>query len=131
MKRVILSIPEGTTLESLTVEQQVAIRSVFGQFSLPMPGTIPFNLRVLCDAVTADNFDPSVMPGLGIDWPVVGLWQWDGANAPVELQALDSGTLLAHLPDVVTYNEAGEIVSTLPPTLHVPHIWAGWPAVEV
>ena len=42
MKRVILKVPAGLTLDQLTQEQQDAIASVFAQYALPMPGTIEY-----------------------------------------------------------------------------------------
>src|SRR5690606_3758213 len=86
MKRAILRLPQGLRFDDLQPEQQAAIMQVFAQFTLPMPGTIAADGYELVDGVTGDNFDPSVMPGLGMDWPVVGLWQWDGRGDLVEAQ---------------------------------------------
>lgn len=132
MKRAILRLPAGTRFDDLQPEQQAAINSVFAQFVLPMPGTIPAEGYELVDGVTGDNFDPSVMPGLGMDWPIVGLWQWDGTGPLVEIEPYDTEAMLAHLPPVVTYDEDGEPVSSLPQTNpSPPHNWAGWPAVPI
>lgn len=128
MKRVILSIPTGTTLDTLTIEQRLAIESVFGQFAMPMPGTVEYMGRVLCDATIWDNFDPAVMPGLGFDWSVVGLWQWDGvAPAVTALADFDSTTFYNHLPPRQELDAEGNVTATMPPELHEPHRWAGWP----
>lgn len=131
MKRAILRLPAGTRFELLSPEQQAAINSVFAQFTLPMPGTIPAEGYELVDGVTGDNFDPAVMPDLGMNWPIVGLWQWDGKGALVALEPFDSAAMLAHLPPIVTYDGEGEPVSSLPqhdPT--PPHSWAGWPSIH-
>lgn len=113
MKRVLLLVPEGLTFDMLSEEQQAAINSVFGQYANPMPATIPANGMQIVDAVTADNFDPDVMPQYGIDWPVIGLFQWDGkAEEITTVQVLDTETYGKHMPDGV----AAEC-----------HRWAGWP----
>ena len=67
--RVLLRMNEGTTFESLTLEQQEAIASVLGQYRLPMPGTNPALGKVICDCLAASNFDPATMPGLGLNSP--------------------------------------------------------------
>lgn len=113
MKRVLLLVPEGLTFDILSVEQQAAINSVFGQYANPMPSTIPANGMQVVDAVTADNFDPAVMPEYGIDWPVIGMWQWDGkAETTTEIQKLDTDLFSSHSID-------GIITEC--------HRWAGWP----
>jgi len=156
MKRLILTCPTGLTLDQLTQEQQAAIQSVFAQFSLPMPGTISFGdstytitrpdpqstfeaplpdvievftgLSIL-DAITADNFNPDVLVPLGLPFTILGMWQWDGSSdALIELQPLDAG-FINYLPDVITYDGEGNVVSTTAPTLHIPHGWCGWPEV--
>ena len=113
MKRVLLLVPEGLTFDMLSPEQQEAINSVFGQYANPMPATIPANGMQIVDAVTADNFDPLVMPEYGIDWPVIGLFQWDGkAEETTVIQELDTETYAEHMPD-------GVVTEC--------HRWAGWP----
>lgn len=107
--RVILRIPTALTFEVLSPEQQAAIQSVFGQFVMPMPGTIEAGGWKLCDAVTGDNFDPARMSLYGFNWPILGMWDDSGlVHAP-----FDAATFQTHLPD-------GE-------PLHEPHRWAGWP----
>ena len=114
MKRVLLLVPEGLTFDMLSVEQQAAINSVFGQYANPMPSTIPANGMQIVDAVTADNFDPAVMPQYGIDWPVIGLFQWDGKTEQITtVQELDVETYSTHMVDGVAVEC---------------HSWAGWPA---
>lgn len=122
--RVILRIPEALAFEALSPEQQEAIRSVFGQFVTPMPGTVPVGGYKLCDAVTGPNFDPERMALYGMDWPVVGLWDDTGlAVAP-----FDAATMLAHLPPTQEYDAEGNPTGEpQPPILHEPHRWAGWP----
>jgi hypothetical protein len=133
MKRVLLLIPEGLTFDMLSIEQQAAINSVFGQYANPMPSTIPANRMQIVDAVTADNFDPAVMPQYGIDWPVIGLFQWDGKSPEITtLQELKLDVYIQHLPNDVTYDENGKEVSSTPTTVHEAHTWAGWPnCIEV
>lgn len=96
-----------------------------------MPGTVPGDGRVLCDAVVGDNFDPAVMPGLGLDWPVLGLWQWSGAGDLVTLQALDPVVLLAHLLPVPMLDGEGNVIGEAPPVAVLPHAWGGWPDVHL
>lgn len=112
-KRVILRIPVTLSFEALTPEQQAAIASVFGQFAMPMPGTISNNGYKLCDAVTAENFQPERMALYNFNWPLVGMWQDDGTT----LVPFDETTFMQHLPAP----EQGDKV------LHEPHKWAGWP----
>ncbi len=126
MKRVILRVPAGLRFADLPEEQQAAIQTVFAQFVLPVPGTIEADGYELVDGLTGDNFDPEVMPGLGMDWPVLGLWQWDGAGDLVALQSLADELFLRHLPPENLLSE-DEVIETQPPTLHEPHRWAGWP----
>jgi hypothetical protein len=123
MKRLILTAPTGLTLDQLTPEQQVAIQSVFAQFTLPMPGTIEFNATVILDAITADNFNPDVLVPLGLPFGILGMWQWDGSSdVLIELQPLDIG-FINYLPDVHTYDNEGNVLTTTAPTLHIPCGW--------
>ncbi len=113
MKRVLLLVPEGLTFDMLSVEQQAAINSVFGQYVNPMPATITHNGMQVVDAVTADNFNPTVMVDFGIDWPIVGIMQWDGASEEVTIiQPLDVELYRQHMPD-------GTVTEC--------HRWSGWP----
>jgi len=129
VKRAILRLPAGTRFDTLTAEQQAAISSVFAQFVLPMPGTTVADGYELVDGLAGDNFDPAVMPGLDMDWPVVGLWQWNGAAGLAALQPLDEAVLLAHLAPVVELDADGNVVGSEPAVLRMPHAWSGWPPV--
>ena len=129
MKRLILTVPTGLTLDQLTPEQQSAIQSVFGQFTLPMPGTIEYNGLVILDAVTADNFNPDVLVPLGLPFTILGMWQWDGVgDVLTELQPLAS-EFINYLPSSVEYDIEGNVVSRSIPLLHIPHGICGWPQV--
>lgn len=108
--RVILRIPIGLDFEALSAMQQEAIRSVFGQFVMPMPGTQNTLLWKLADAVTLDNFKPEQMGLYGLTWPIVGMWDESGTA----LRPFDEAAFREHLP-------AGS-------DLIEPHRWAGWPA---
>lgn len=123
MKRLILTSPTGLSLDQLTPEQQAAIQSVFAQYILPMPGTISYNALSILDAVTSDNFNEESIITLQLPFTIMGVWQWEGnADSPlVELQALDPN-FINYLPD--TTDEDGNPV---PPFLHIPNNWAGWP----
>jgi len=129
MKRLIVSAPESVTIESLTPEQQVALESVIAQWVQPMPGTIPFNGRVLIDTVMGDNFDPTAIGQLELPFEMVGYWEWNGSEVTTLVPADES--LIGYLPNRVTYDEEGEPVNSLPPLKVLPHNWAGWPAVEL
>jgi hypothetical protein len=112
MKRAILKIPEGLELSQLTPEQQAAIASVFAEFVMPMPGTIPYNGHIIIDSITGDNYDPETMPGLELPFELRGLWQWDGISETlIELTPLDD--FACFLP------EGAEV--------YLPHGFAGWP----
>lgn len=131
MKRVIIKVPENTTLEALTQEQQAAIHSVFAQWAMPMPGTKIASESILIDTVVSDNFNPDAISTLGLPFTVMGMWQWSGSGALTEMQALDS-SFINYLPDTHTYDlETFEILTTTPPVLHEPHKWAGWPEIQL
>jgi len=152
MKRLILTSPTGLTVDQLTPEQQAGISSVFAQYIMPMPGTISYGTETytittpdpestteaplpdiitvytglsILDATTPDNFTVEAITALGLPFTVMGMWQWEGnANdALIELQALDP-SFINYLPD--TTDEDGNPV---PPVLHIPNNWAGWPEV--
>lgn len=115
--RTILRIPVGLTFDQLPTELQAAISRIFGQYVMPMPGTVPADGYVLCDAVTLDTYDPESMAQYGINWPTVGLWTVKGeAEVP-----FDEAAFMRHLPDP----EDGVKV------LYEPHKWAGWPDLIV
>lgn len=111
--RVILRIPKDLTFDQLPPQLQDGINSIFGQFVMPMPGTVEADGYKLCDAVTATNFNPANMANYGINWPILGLWGDDGSV----ITELDVDTFMAHLPEP----EEG------PKVLHEPHRWSGWP----
>lgn len=143
MKRLILTSPTGLTFDQLTPEQQAGISSVFAQYILPMPGTISYGTETytittpdtdvietftglsILDATTTDNFTVEAITTLGLPFTVMGMWQWEGNvdDALVEQQALDP-SFIHYLPD--TTDEDGNPV---PPVLHIPNNWAGWPEV--
>lgn len=131
MIRAIYLIPEGTRIDTLTPEQQQAIQSVNSQWRLPMPGTIPHDGLEVVDGLTDDNFDPLVMPALGLDWQCIGMWQWSGSGELVTLVPLDMDALYPHLPPTPEYDEEGNVVGTVPAEPRVPHSWAGWPSIPV
>lgn len=122
--RLLILVPQGLTFDMLTPEQQAAINSVFGQYVLPMPSTIPFNGKVLLDCLAADNFDASYIPLLGLPFTVIAQWKEDG----FVVLPLDETLFLQHLPSSYIYDEDGNLTET-PATLHEPHSWAGWPKV--
>jgi hypothetical protein len=154
MKRLILTSPTGLTFDQLTAEQQAGISSVFAQYIMPMPGTISYGTETyttttpdpesttevplpdiievytglsILDATTTDNFTVEAITALGLPFTVMGIWEWSGnANdALIELQALDP-SFINYLPD--TTDEDGNPV---PPVLHIPNNWAGWPEVTL
>ena len=152
MKRLILTSPTGLTFDQLTPEQQAGISSVFAQYIMPMPGTISYGTETytittpdpesttdaplpdiitvytglsILDATTTDNFTVEAITALGLPFTVMGMWQWEGNsdNPLVELEPLDP-SFIDYLPD--TTDEEGNPV---PPVLHIPNNWAGWPEV--
>ena len=154
MKRLILTSPAGLTFDQLTPEQQAGISSVFAQYIMPMPGTISYGTETyttttpdpesttevplpdiievytglsILDATTTDNFTVEAITALGLPFTVMGMWEWSGnANdALIELQPLDP-SFINYLPD--TTDEDGNPV---PPVLHIPNNWAGWPEVTL
>ena len=154
MKRLILTSPTGLTFDQLTPEQQAGISSVFAQYIMPMPGTISYGTETytittpdpesttevplpdiievytglsILDATTTDNFTVEAITALGLPFTVMGMWEWSGSanDALIELQALDP-SFINYLPD--TTDEDGNPV---PPVLHIPNNWAGWPEVIV
>lgn len=131
MIRAIYLIPQGTRIDTLTDEQQAAIQAVQSQWRLPMPGTIPHAGLEVVDGLTDDNFDPLVMPILGLDWQCIGMWRWDGHGDVVTLVPLDMDALYPHLPDVIEYDEDGNVTGTSPAERRLPHGWSGWPQPEI
>jgi hypothetical protein len=152
MKRLILTSPTGLTFDQLTAEQQAGISSVFAQYIMPMPGTISYGTETyttttpdpesttevplpdiievytglsILDATTTDNFTVEAITALGLPFTVMGMWEWSGSanDALIELQTLDP-SFINYLPD--TTDEDGNPV---PPVLHIPNNWAGWPEV--
>lgn len=151
MKRLILKSPTGLTIEQLSSEQQSAIRSVFSQFVLPMPGTIPFGTDIttievpnvdpllpaevltftgysIVDAIVADNYDPTSIIALNLPFIVLGEWQWDGDGHLSTITPLDS-SFIHYLPAINEYDAEGNVINTSVPTLTLPHNWAGWPTL--
>ncbi len=118
--RVLFLIPEGLTFDMLTDEKKAAIQSVLGQFVLPMPSTIPFGGKVVCDGLAAENFDPSTLGPLGLPFDIIGLWEWDGAEYINEVVPINAAEFIARLP----LDENGD-----PQPLHEPHRWSGWPVL--
>ncbi len=129
MKQLFLLVPEGLTFEELAEEQKTAVNMVFGQYVNPVPGTKPFEGYQLVLAVTVDGFDPALMQEYGIDWPILGMWAWDGESDAVEtLIELDQEAFLKYLPDMQEIDfETGEVLSTTPPSFHIPCAISGWP----
>lgn len=126
MRRVLLTIPEGTKFELLPEEYQQAISSIFGGYCLPMYGTKAYNGKIVCDATCGDNFDPALtFPG----WTIIGMWSWDGqAESTTELIPLDTATFMNHLvPLPVCDPETGEPTGEYNTDLREPSIWFGWP----
>jgi hypothetical protein len=115
MKRVITKAPSTIELSSLSKEQQDAIASVYTQFVLPMPGTIVFGGSLIIDAITSDNFDPSVINPLSLPFEVIGLWQWDGISQD--------------LLEITPLNPEFTNFLADPSTLGLPHSFSGWPDV--
>lgn len=121
--RAIILVPEGLTFEQLTEEQQAACNSVFGQYVNPMPNTIPYNGKQVLDGLAADNFDPTAIGALGLPFEIIGLYHTEAETPIVQL---DEAVFINHLPDVVVYDDNGDVVSSTPPTFHIPHSWSGW-----
>lgn len=38
-----------------------------------------------------------------MDWPVIGLWQWDAQGDLVEIEPLDEAAMFHHMPPVWTF----------------------------
>jgi len=124
MIRLILTSPEGLTIDQLTQEQQQGINSVFAQYVLPMIGTIAYQDKVILDATVGDNFKPEALVQLDLPFTILGQWAWDGvATSLTEITLLDS-SFINYLPDTIA--EDGTVA---PPLLHIPHNFAGWPEV--
>lgn len=125
MFRVVFLVPDTFLFSDLTPTQLAAVQSVFGQHVRPMPGTIAANGKIVIDGVANDNFDVNTLPGLGLPFEIIGLWDYAGNT----LIPLDSGIFIQHLPPQETLDADGNVISTSPPVLHEPHRWSGWPAL--
>lgn len=110
MKRVILSALASLDWDDLTEGQQAAITGVFGEYVMPMPGTVEHVGQKIIDAITLDSFDPANIQILGLPFIVLGLWQFDG-TVLTEMEALNE----------VFYNYVASNNRL------IPHSWAGWP----
>lgn len=130
MKRLIVTAPVDISLDDLNDSQRSGLAAVTANWVQPMPGTKPHDDQIIIDCVMKDNFDPQAITDLELPFSIVGYWSWDGSSAPVEIEPLDP-SFINFLPDRVTYDENGDVASTLPPVFHLPHSWAGWPALEV
>jgi len=116
-------------LDSLSQVQQEAIRRVFTEYTLPMPGTQEFSGKILIEAVTGDNLDPNSFADLALPFTLIGLWQWGGHGSMTEIHPLDE-SFIHYLPDIITYDPITlAVVSTTAPVLHEPHRRDGWPAI--
>lgn len=113
VKRVILSAPATLAWGDLTDDQQNAITGVFGEYVMPMPGTIGHAGHKIIDALVADTFEPTAIQQLGLPFALLGRWQWDGETI-MPLQCLDAA-FLNFLPD--------------PSIMILPHNWLGWPPI--
>ena len=151
MKRLILTSPSGLTIDQLTPEQQQGIQSVFAQYILPMPGTISygentftlttsdsasteekplpniievFTGSVILDATVYDNFKPEALTQLELPFTILGQWSWDGVSDVLVTDTPLDPSFINYLPD--TTDEDG---NSVPPVLHIPHNFSGWPEV--
>lgn len=127
MKRVLLLIPDTVTFETLTAQQQEAIRGVFGQWFMPMTGTTPKDGYQICDAACLDAFDPAHMSQYGFNWSIIGQWRFDeGATELVTITPLNEAELLKRLP--LEYDDEG---NALPHVLKIPSNFYGWPPIVI
>jgi len=76
MKRVIFKVPADTEFDTLTEDQQEAINTLFNSYRSPMENSIVGTTKLI-DACVDDSFDPSGMAALGLNWDILGLWQFD------------------------------------------------------
>lgn len=129
MKRIIVTAPVGITLETLSTEQRLGLDSVMAQFVLPMPGTKEYNEKIVIDCVMKDNFDPQAIVDLGLPFVILGYWEVN-PNGVITHINLDS-SFINFLPDQVTYDTEGIEIFRQPPVMHLPHMWAGWPVIDI
>lgn len=126
--RIILSIPVGSSVETLTPSQIVKIGAVGGRWTKGgMPGTYPAEGQYLIDVLTNLKVSRAMLDALGLPlWHIVGCWTWDGGSSSVEqVEPFNEALYIPHLPvplDPETGNPTGA-----PPTLKEVHLWAGWP----
>ena len=125
--RLILSLPVGSSVESLTPAQHATIGTVRGRWTAGgMPGTSPAAGRYLIDVLTDLRVTREMLDALGLPlWLIVGCWSWDGMSpAVLTVEPLDTVLYLPHLPAPV------DLVTGLPtgaPALREVHGWLGWP----
>lgn len=110
--RLILSLPVGSSVDSLTAAQRAEIDAVDGRWTEGgMPGAEPAAGRYLIDVLTDAEVTRQMLDALGLwDWLIVGQWQWDlvAASGSV-VEPLDAALLALHCP-------AGVLT----------HHWGGW-----
>ena len=128
MIRLIFKIPTDFTPESLTPEQQTAIYSVFGQYILPIPGTIAVDNYHVGDAVVSDSFYINKISELELPMEILCLAKWNGRpEYGLEIEIPLNESFLTYLPDINIYDSEGNILTTEKHELVVPHNWSGWP----
>ena len=130
MIRVILKAPASIQIGSLTTDQQQAINDVFARYVMPMPGTKESAGYKLIDAIVNDSFNPENIAILGLPFEILGQWLWDGESSSLYEAHTISDSFIDFLPDNITYDlETGEQSSSIAPSMHEPHKWAGWPEI--
>lgn len=112
--RLILSIPVGSSVDTLSGEQRAAVKIVNGRWTPGgMPGTTPAGGRYLIDVLTDVQVTRKLLDQLGLPlWLILGCWEWDGAAAMVVVIGPLDALYGSYLPE----GSASE-----------PHRWAGWP----
>lgn len=125
--RLILSLPDTDTAESLAVEtlRATLLTEYAARWAGPMPGTSDYAGRYITDVLCAD-VPLSLIAEYAPDWVVLGAWRWDGVSATVEtVVSLAAALFVSFLTAPV--DEFGVPTGDIPGVSEI-HRWAGWPA---
>lgn len=126
MIRLIIKIPVGEGVHTVSPEAAAAIQSANGRWASPMPGTQEHGGAFIADAI-ADNATPELVEQLAPGWVVLAAITEDGTIVrPIDMQAFRP--FLSPVPSI-SWDEPPSVVYNDPPS-GLPHNWSGWHAMD-
>lgn len=122
MIRLIVAIPQYSIYDNLPDLQKQVISEHFCEYVQPMPGTQPYQSKILIDVLSTSfhsEFFATVFP----EWQVIGAYQFDG-SAIVEVTP---EVLMPYMQDLPVYNDLMQRIGSSAPVFCDTHSWSGWP----